>query len=87
MRKSKVESIPEVVSLAAPAKRRRKSDDAGEKENALSSKDQKRIQYSLLAQFMSMGEVEFSKWVLSATHAERENVLQQFKKRKKVANG
>ncbi|KAJ9170938.1 hypothetical protein P3X46_018998 [Hevea brasiliensis] len=86
VRKSKEESISKIVSLTAPAKRR-KSDDGGEKENASSSKDQKKIQYSLLAEFMGMGEVEFSKWVLSATPGEKENVLQQFTKRKKVPNG
>lgn len=46
------------------------------------SKDWKKIQYSLLAQFMGMGEVEFSKWVLSATTSERENALRDYKKRK-----
>ncbi|KAA8524350.1 hypothetical protein F0562_010773 [Nyssa sinensis] len=64
-----------------PAVGRRKSDVAGGKENA-SSKRQKKSQYSLLAQSMGMGEVEFSKWLLSATSAEREKTLRDYKKRK-----
>uniref|UniRef100_A0A5B6ZDQ1 Putative switch 2 n=1 Tax=Davidia involucrata TaxID=16924 RepID=A0A5B6ZDQ1_DAVIN len=65
-----------------PAMGRRKSDAAGGKENAAASKKQKKSQYSLLAQFMGMGEVEFSKWLLSAAPAEREKVLRDYKKRK-----
>ncbi|WCJ30799.1 switch 2 [Euphorbia peplus] len=84
------ENISQDVSMAAPPKRRRKSDSAVEKEKEvdLSSKDRKRIQYKLVAQFKGMGEVEFSKWVLSATPSEREEVLKEFKKRKdKAPNG
>uniref|UniRef100_A0A6M2ECR4 Switch 2 n=1 Tax=Populus davidiana TaxID=266767 RepID=A0A6M2ECR4_9ROSI len=65
-----------------PVKRRRKPDDVGGKRNDLPSTDWKKIQYCLLAQFMGMGEVEFSKWVLSATPSERENALRDYKKRK-----
>ncbi|XP_050207947.1 switch 2 [Mercurialis annua] len=86
--KKNEESVSENVSLAAPSKRRRKSDDVAEKENLISSKDRKRAEYSLLARYMGMGEVEFSKWVLAATPSEREGVLQKFKKRKqKLPNG
>lgn len=52
------------------------------KENIFLSMDQKRIQYSLLAKFMGMGELEFSKWVVSTTPLKREKVLQDYKKRK-----
>ncbi|GMP54604.1 hypothetical protein CsSME_00019714 [Camellia sinensis var. sinensis] len=61
---------------------RRKSDAVGGKENAASSKLRKKSQYSILAQFMNMGDVEFSKWLLSATPAEREKVLRDYKERK-----
>ncbi|EEF44408.1 switch 2 [Ricinus communis] len=56
------------------------------KKNAVSIpqnvKDRKKTQYSRLAQFMGMDEIDFSKWILSASPLERENVLQKFKKRK-----
>ncbi|GMN53825.1 hypothetical protein TIFTF001_022949 [Ficus carica] len=47
-----------------------------------SSMERKRIQYSVLAQSVGMEEVEFSKWLLSATPSERQNVLIDYKKRK-----
>lgn len=53
------------------------------KEDASSSVDwKKRLQFSGLAQSMGMGEVEFSKWVLSITDSERKKVLRNFKRRK-----
>ncbi|KAL9342896.1 hypothetical protein Peur_063327 [Populus x canadensis] len=83
IRKNTEESIPGKDSINnPPVKRQRKPDDVGGKRNDLPSKDWKKIQYSLLAQFMGMGEVEFSKWVLSATTSERENALRDYKKRK-----
>ncbi|KAL2474046.1 Switch 2 [Forsythia ovata] len=63
----------------------KRSDVEQEKENVklvALSKRRKRSQYSLLAQSMGMEEVEFSKWLLSATRAEREIVLRDYKKRK-----
>ncbi|KAL4585268.1 hypothetical protein LXL04_009884 [Taraxacum kok-saghyz] len=39
-------------------------------------------QYRLVARFMKMEVVEFSKWVLSASIGERERVLRDFKRRK-----
>ncbi|XP_031255317.1 switch 2 isoform X1 [Pistacia vera] len=69
-----------------PIKKKRKLDDANGN-NISSSKDWKKVQYSLLARFMGMGEVEFSKWVLSASPLEREQVLQDFKKRKEKPDG
>ncbi|XP_057955769.1 switch 2 isoform X2 [Malania oleifera] len=74
--------------LPFPAVKSRKPDRVGEKESASSRKDKKKSQYSLLSQFMGMGEVEFSKWLLSATPLEREKVLRDYKKRKaKMPNG
>ncbi|KDP24110.1 hypothetical protein JCGZ_25767 [Jatropha curcas] len=87
IKKKNDESFPENINVAVSSKQRRKLDDADEKENGSSSKNRKRIQYGLLAQFKGMGEIEFSKWVLSATPSERENMLEEFKKRKlKVPN-
>ncbi|ONI17122.1 hypothetical protein PRUPE_3G139100 [Prunus persica] len=68
--------------------RRKRLDGMVGKENFPSCKDQKRIQYSLLSMFMGLGELEFSKWVMSATPMERETVLRDFKKRKeKIHDG
>lgn len=66
-----------------PSVRRKKSGAASAKENAL-SKTQKKSQYSLLAEFMGMGVVEFSKWFLSATDKEREKVYREYRKRKET---
>jgi len=49
--------------------------------------DRKRTQYKLLAQSMGMEEFAFSKWLLSATPLEREKVLLDYKKKKKMPNG
>ncbi|XP_061362891.1 switch 2 [Gastrolobium bilobum] len=49
--------------------------------------ERKRTQYSLLAQSMGMGELAFSQWLLSATPREREKVLLDYKKKKKIPNG
>lgn len=84
-------SIPQNDRLnppCVPMARRNKPECVSEKENVSSMKDKKKKQYSLLAQFVGMGELEFSKWLLSATPLEREKVLRDFKKRKeKVPNG
>ncbi|PON74862.1 Switch [Trema orientale] len=67
---------------------RNKPDPIDGKENVSSSKDRKRFQFGLLARFVGMGEVEFSKWLISATPLEREKVLRDYKKRKeKMPNG
>ncbi|CAK9145858.1 unnamed protein product [Ilex paraguariensis] len=66
----------------SPTVGRRKTDTIDGKENTGSTKMQKKGQYSRLAQFMGMGEVEFSKWLLSATPLEREKVLRGYKRRK-----
>ncbi|KAJ7981486.1 Switch 2 [Quillaja saponaria] len=65
---------------------RKKSDCVVGKENVSSIDNRKRTQYSLLARSMGMGELQFSKWLLSATPLEREKVLQDYKKRKKKAS-
>uniref|UniRef100_A0A803QJG7 Switch 2 n=1 Tax=Cannabis sativa TaxID=3483 RepID=A0A803QJG7_CANSA len=51
-------------------------------EKGSSTKNRKIIQYSLLARFAGMGELEFSKWILTATPSEREEVLRDYKRRK-----
>lgn len=66
-----------------PLKKRKKLDTLGRKENALSSKSRKKNQFTLIARSMNMGEVEFSRWLLSATPAERENVLREHKRKEK----
>lgn len=82
-RKKIDENIPQNVSHAGSTKRRKKLDDVNCKENGtLSLRDRKNIHYGLLAKFKGMGEVEFSKWVLSATNSEREKLLRDYKKRK-----
>ncbi|KAL1817503.1 hypothetical protein DCAR_0521950 [Daucus carota subsp. sativus] len=64
-----------------PCSLKRKQDKASKKEN-MSVKMQKKSQYSLLAKYMGMKEVEFSKWLLSAAPAEREKVLRDYKQQR-----
>lgn len=47
------------------------------------SREQKRKEFRCIAQYMGMGELEFSKWLLSASHWERNEMLQNYKKKKK----
>ncbi|WJX50946.1 Swi5 complex subunit Swi2, variant 2 [Trifolium repens] len=49
--------------------------------------ERKRAQFSLLAESMGMGELAFSKWLLSATPEERKKVLIDSKKKKKKTKG
>ncbi|GMH11071.1 hypothetical protein Nepgr_012912 [Nepenthes gracilis] len=49
-----------------------------EKENASSSRERKKQQFSILAQSMDMGDAEFSRWVLSATPEELAKVLREY---------
>ncbi|XP_022738344.1 switch 2 [Durio zibethinus] len=64
---------------------KRKSDG---KENVVSTREWKKIQYGRLAEFKGMGVLEFSRWVLSATPWERKSVLLDYKRRKKdTSNG
>ncbi|KAG9439253.1 hypothetical protein H6P81_019418 [Aristolochia fimbriata] len=48
-----------------------------------SMKQKKRIEYGLVARFMRMGELEFSKWLLSASPSQRQKVLRNYKYHKK----
>ncbi|CAI9089376.1 OLC1v1023941C1 [Oldenlandia corymbosa var. corymbosa] len=62
---------------------RRKSDgQANNIQSAASSKLRKKRQYSALALFMGMGDVQLSKWLLSATPEQREKLLQNYKNKK-----
>lgn len=48
-----------------------------------SSREQKRKEFRRIARYMGMEELEFSKWLLSASHWERNEMLQNCKKKKK----
>ncbi|GKD28884.1 hypothetical protein Tco_1239662 [Tanacetum coccineum] len=61
---------------------RKKPSTVGEKGNDASLKARKLKQYRYIARFMGMEVVEFSKWFLSASVAEREQVLRNYKRRK-----
>lgn len=62
--------------------RTKKVNETAHKSNATSVEDWKKREYSRLAQFAGMEDVEFSKWLLSATLSERKKVLRDYKKRK-----
>ncbi|XP_074366145.1 switch 2 isoform X1 [Apium graveolens] len=64
-----------------PCSWKQKQDKASKKVNT-PVKMRKKSQYSLLAKFMGMKEVEFSKWLLSADPAERERVLRDYKQQR-----
>lgn len=89
-----IEGNPEVETsqnseLESPASVKRKLSDKSLKECNSTTRDQKKALYKLIAQFKGMNELEFSRWVISATPSEREKVLRDFKKRKqkKIAEG
>lgn len=89
-----IEGNPEVETsqnseLEGPAAVKRKLSDKSLKECNSTTRDQKKAKYKLIAQFKGMNELEFSRWVISATPSEREKVLRDFKKReqKKIAEG
>ncbi|KMT02398.1 hypothetical protein BVRB_9g205110 isoform A [Beta vulgaris subsp. vulgaris] len=48
-----------------------------------SPRENKKRQFSLIAQFMGMTEIEFSRWVISAAPFDREEVLRDYKRRRK----
>ena len=48
-----------------------------------SSRESKKRQFSRVAQFMNMTELEFSNWILSATPNDIEKALRDYKKRRK----
>uniref|UniRef100_A0A1D1YFI4 Putative DNA repair and recombination protein RAD26-like n=1 Tax=Anthurium amnicola TaxID=1678845 RepID=A0A1D1YFI4_9ARAE len=52
------------------------------KKQTVARKVDKRIEYSLVAQFKGMEELEFSKWLLAASPAERLELLQDYKRNK-----
>ncbi|XP_030462305.1 switch 2 [Syzygium oleosum] len=67
--------------------KRKLSSDGGETE-ASTTRNWKKAQFKLLAQFKGMNEIEFSKWLVLATPSERKKVLHDFKGRKrKIPNG
>lgn len=71
-----------------PEIKKRKLDNTSEKDDSSTSMHWKKTQYRVLAGFMRMGELEFSKWLLSATPSQREKVLKNYKRRKeKIPNG
>lgn len=77
-----------LTQLHIPVWEKRKPNVVSRTEKSSSGKDWKKRQFSLLAQFKCMNELEFSKWLLAAGPSEREKVLQDYKKRKqKVPNG
>ncbi|KAA0062035.1 hypothetical protein IC582_026126 [Cucumis melo] len=71
-----------------PGIKKRKLDDISERDDLSSSMDRKKIQYRILAEFVGMGELEFSKWLLSANPMQRQKVLEDYRRRKeKIPNG
>ncbi|CAH9114067.1 unnamed protein product [Cuscuta epithymum] len=79
------QNLNSTQQLSFPVLGRRKFDAMNVKEKKESFdkvKMHKRRQFSLIAQFMGMKEVQFSKWILSATSSERETLLQDYMKRK-----
>ncbi|PHU12402.1 Switch 2 [Capsicum chinense] len=92
------EKKEQTVQLDYPQHQPKFSTAGKRKSNAITGKEnvgtvnpimiRKKNQYSLLARSMGMEEVQFSKWLLSATPAEREKVLIDYRKRKeKMPNG
>ncbi|XP_027346708.1 switch 2 isoform X2 [Abrus precatorius] len=83
-------NIPSNDSLNKPSisleHQRRKPDCVPTKQSVPLIDERKRTQYSLIAQSMGMGELTFSKWLLSATPLEREKVLLDYQKKKKIPN-
>lgn len=52
-------------------------------ETKSSLREQKKRQFSLIAQFMGKTEIEFSRWILSAAPRDREQVLRDYKRKRK----
>ncbi|KAI4383324.1 hypothetical protein MLD38_009174 [Melastoma candidum] len=59
--------------------------DAFKRRDVPSTSEQKRAIFKQIAEFRNMGELEFSRWVLSASVSEREDVLCDYKRRKRKA--
>lgn len=83
----KINAIPSNDSLVKPSTSLDHQRKKPEKRKVPLIDDRKRTQYKLLAQSMGMEELAFSKWLLSATPLEREKVLLDYKKKKKMPNG
>ncbi|XP_058730401.1 switch 2-like [Vicia villosa] len=66
---------------------RKKPDCVPKKQKIPLIDERKRAEFSLLAESMGMGELTFSKWLLSATPVEREKVLINYNKKKKKLKG
>lgn len=64
------------------SKRKAKANEVTGKENIDSSMNWKKREFSFLARHIGMGELEFSKWLLAASSAQREMVLQNYLKSK-----
>lgn len=84
-------STPSSDSLSKPSislvHKRKKPDHVPQKPKVPLIDERKRAKFSLLAESMGMGEIAFSKWILSATPVEREKVLIDYKKKKKMPKG
>lgn len=48
------------------------------------SLEQKRKEFSQIASFIGMDDLEFSKWLLAASPVQRSEVLQKFKRKRKM---
>ncbi|ONK74906.1 uncharacterized protein A4U43_C03F11330 [Asparagus officinalis] len=83
--KQDVDTIHEVDTFKNTVKTTDKSQDAMNvnKELKTYSREQKRNEYRDIAEFMGMGVLEFSKWILSASPSDRDEMLQNYKKKKK----
>ncbi|CAM8958840.1 unnamed protein product [Rhodiola kirilowii] len=66
---------------------KRKANEVTGKENIDSFKDWKKKEFKLVARHMGMGELEFSKWLLAANPAQREEVLHDYNKSKEKNHG
>ncbi|XP_048127013.1 switch 2 isoform X2 [Rhodamnia argentea] len=74
--------------LSVHLKSKRKPSHDGVETEASTTRNWKKDQFKLLAQFKGMNEIEFSKWLVSATPSEREKVLHDFKEtRQKIPKG
>ncbi|KAK2434708.1 chromatin remodeling [Trifolium repens] len=84
-------STPSIDDLCRPSisvvHQKEKPDCVPKKVKVTLIDERKRAQFSLLAESMGMGELAFSKWLLSATPEERKKVLIDYKKKKKKTKG
>ncbi|KAI9093173.1 hypothetical protein K1719_027187 [Acacia pycnantha] len=75
-------SICHSESQAMPFVKREEPERVVKKQKVLIINERKRAQYKLLARSRGMGELEFSMWLLSATPRQREEVLQDYRRKK-----